>query len=224
MTIHMEDLLNSIMESFDRIDYIKAADIPNIDLYMDQVTTLMESRLKNTTRYPDQDKILTKTMINNYTKNNLLPPPLKKKYSREHVMILIFIYYYKGIMSISDIQTVLQPITERYFKKADGLTLEDIYEEVFSLEREQVEALKKDVMDKFTRAEKTFEKREDEEEDQSFLRFFAFISMLSFDVYVKRLLIEKLLDAYSAYVQTESGGAGKGKKGASQKEQEKEAD
>ena len=224
MTIHMEDLLNSIMESFDRIDYIKAADIPNIDLYMDQVTTLMESRLKNTTRYPDQDKILTKTMINNYTKNNLLPPPLKKKYSREHVMILIFIYYYKGIMSISDIQTVLQPITERYFKKADGLTLEDIYEEVFSLEREQVEALKKDVMDKFTRAEKTFEKREDEEEDQSFLRFFAFICMLSFDVYVKRLLIEKLLDAYSAYVQTESGGAGKGKKGASQKEQEEEAD
>ena len=224
MTIHMEDLLNSIMESFDRIDYIKAADIPNIDLYMDQVTTLMESRLKNTTRYPDQDKILTKTMINNYTKNNLLPPPLKKKYSREHVMILIFIYYYKGIMSISDIQTVLQPITERYFKKADGLTLEDIYEEVFSLEREQVEALKKDVMDKFIRAEKTFEKREDEEEDQSFLRFFAFICMLSFDVYVKRLLIEKLLDAYSAYVQTESGGAGKGKKGASQKEQEKEAD
>ena len=224
MTIHMEDLLNSIMESFDRIDYIKAADIPNIDLYMDQVTTLMESRLKNTTRYPDQDKILTKTMINNYTKNNLLPPPLKKKYSREHVMILIFIYYYKGIMSISDIQTVLQPITERYFKKADGLTLEDIYEEVFSLEREQVEKKKKDVMDKFTRAEKTFEKREDEEEDQSFLRFFAFICMLSFDVYVKRLLIEKLLDAYSAYVQTESGGAGKGKKGASQKEQEKEAD
>ena len=224
MTIHMGDLLNSIMESFDRIDYIKAADIPNIDLYMDQVTTLMESRLKNTTRYPDQDKILTKTMINNYTKNNLLPPPLKKKYSREHVMILIFIYYYKGIMSISDIQTVLQPITERYFKKADGLTLEDIYEEVFSLEREQVEALKKDVMDKFIRAEKTFEKREDEEEDQSFLRFFAFICMLSFDVYVKRLLIEKLLDAYSAYVQTESGGAGKGKKGASQKEQEKEAD
>ena len=221
MTIHMEDLLNSIMESFDRIDYIKAADIPNIDLYMDQVTTLMESRLKNTTRYPDQDKILTKTMINNYTKNNLLPPPLKKKYSREHVMVLIFIYYYKGIMSISDIQTVLQPITERYFKKTDGLTLEDIYEEVFNLEKEQVEALKRDVMDKFTRAEKTFEKKEDEEEDQSFLRFFAFICMLSFDVYVKKLLIDKLLDAC---MQTESGSAGKGKKGAFQKEQEKETE
>lgn len=215
----MEDLLNSIMESFDRIDYIKAADIPNIDLYMDQVTTLMESRLRSSARYPQQDKILTKTMINNYTKNNLLPPPLKKKYSREHVMILIFIYYFKGFMSISDIQTVLQPITERYFKKSDGLTLEDIYEEVFSLEKDQVEVLKKDVMDKFTRAQKTFEDNEDAEEDQAFLRFFAFICMLSFDVYVKKLLIEKLLDACT---QMGAGSAGKGRKTAPQKETEEE--
>ena len=219
MTIHMEDLLNSIMESFDRIDYIKAADIPNIDLYMDQLTTLMESRLRSSARYPQQDKILTKTMINNYTKNNLLPPPLKKKYSREHVMILIFIYYFKGFMSISDIQTVLQPITERYFKKSDGLTLEDIYEEVFSLEKDQVEVLKKDVMDKFTRAQKTFEDSEDAEEDQAFLRFFAFICMLSFDVYVKKLLIEKLLDACT---QMGAGSAGKGRKTAPQKETEEE--
>ena len=219
MTIHMEDLLNSIMESFDRIDYIKAADIPNIDLYMDQVTTLMESRLRSSARYPQQDKILTKTMINNYTKNNLLPPPLKKKYSREHVMILIFIYYFKGFMSISDIQTVLQPITERYFKKSDGLTLEDIYEEVFSLEKDQVEVLKKDVMDKFTRAQKTFEDSEDAEEDQACLRFFAFICMLSFDVYVKKLLIKKLLDACT---QVGAGSAGKGRKTAPQKETEEE--
>ena len=219
MTIHMEDLPNSIMESFDRIDYIKAADIPNIDLYMDQVTTLMESRLRSSARYPQQDKILTKTMINNYTKNNLLPPPLKKKYSREHVMILIFIYYFKGFMSISDIQTVLQPITERYFKKSDGLTLEDIYEEVFSLEKDQVEVLKKDVMDKFTRAQKTFEDNEDAEEDQAFLRFFAFICMLSFDVYVKKLLIEKLLDACT---QMGAGSAAKGRKTAPQKETEEE--
>ena len=216
MTIHMEDLLNSIMESFDRIDHIRSKDIPNIDLYMDQVTTLMQDRLKNTTRYPEQDKILTKTMINNYTKNNLLPPPLKKKYSREHVMILIFIYYFKGFMSINDIQTVLKPLTERYFGKTDGPALEDIYEEVFSLEKEQVEALKRDVMDKFRRAEKTFPDAGNGQEEQDFLRFFSFICMLSFDVYVKKLLIEKRLDAY---VQAETEGNGKGKKGAVQREE-----
>ena len=48
MTIDKDDLLNSIMESLDRIQHIKSEDIPGIDLYMDQVTTFMESRLKNT--------------------------------------------------------------------------------------------------------------------------------------------------------------------------------
>ena len=115
MTINIEDLLNSIQESLDRIEYIRAEDIPEIDLYMDQVTTFMESHLRNTTRDPASDKILTKTMINNYAKNNLLPPPSKKKYSRDHVLLLIFIYYYKGILSISDIQALLGPITDKFF-------------------------------------------------------------------------------------------------------------
>ena len=68
MTIDKDDLLNSILASISRIDYIKSEDIPNIDLYMDQVTSFMEKALKSTKRYPD-DKILTKTMINNYAKN-----------------------------------------------------------------------------------------------------------------------------------------------------------
>lgn len=96
MTISNKDLVNSILESLSRIEHINLEDIPDIDLYMDQVTTLMDSKLKATTRYPGEDKILTKTMINNYAKNDLLPPPVKKKYSKEHVLLLIFIYYYKG--------------------------------------------------------------------------------------------------------------------------------
>ena len=77
MTIDMNDLLNSILKSLSNIDYIRPEEIPNIDLYMDQVTTFMDKQLASTTRYED-DKILTKTMINNYTKNHLLPPPVKK--------------------------------------------------------------------------------------------------------------------------------------------------
>lgn len=78
MTIDTQNLIDSILESLDRIEYIKPKDIPNIDLYMDQVTTFMDSKLRKTTRNPDDDKILTKTMINNYAKNDLLPPPVKK--------------------------------------------------------------------------------------------------------------------------------------------------
>ena len=98
MTIDTNDPLNSILSSISRIDSIKPEDIPNIDLYMDQVTTSMEESLRATKRYTD-DKILTKTMINNYAKNNLLPPPVKKKYSREHVLVMIFIYYFKNMVN-----------------------------------------------------------------------------------------------------------------------------
>ncbi len=192
MHIDTKDLLNSILASFDRVDYIKASDVPNIDLYMDQVTTFMDSRLRKSARYPEQDKVMTKTMINNYAKNDLLPPPNKKKYSKEHILVLIFIYYYKGFLSIGDIQTLLQPITEKYFQTEKDFHIEDIYEEVFHLQKDQVEALKRNVMESYEKAEQTF--TEAPEEDRAFLQKFSFICLLSFDVYMKKLLIEKLID------------------------------
>lgn len=193
MTINKDDLLNSILESLDRIRHIEVEDIPNIDLYMDQVTTFMDEKLKNSLRNPGEDKILTKTMINNYAKNNLLPPPVKKKYSREQVILLIFIYYYKGILSINDIQTLLNPLTDRFFQK-EGFDLTDIYTEVFSLEEENVNRLKEDVIRKFQDAQATFQYAPEKEKD--FLQFFSLICTLSFDVYVKKLLIEKMLDEF----------------------------
>lgn len=192
MTINSDDLLNSILESLSRIDHIKAEDIPNIDLYMDQVTTFMDSRLRSSVRYPSEDKILTKTMINNYAKNDLLPAPVKKKYSKEHVLLLIFIYYYKGVMSINDIQTLLRPITDKYFQNDKDFKLEDIYNEVFTMEKAQIENLKEDVIHKYKLAENTFAGAP--EEDREFLRKFSFICLLGYDVYVKKLMIEKLVD------------------------------
>ena len=192
MTLNQNDLLNSIMESLSRIEHIKVDEIPNIDLYMDQVTTLMDTKLRATTRYPQEDKILTKTMINNYAKNDLLPPPVKKKYSKEHVLMLIFIYYFKGVLSINDIQTLLQPLAEKYFDKEGALCLKDIYEEVFSLEPAEIEVLKKDVAEKYETAQKSF--ADAQGEDAEFLRQFSFICMLSYDVYIKKLMIEKIID------------------------------
>lgn len=192
MTINTEDLLNSIMESLSRVEYIKPDDIPNIDLYMDQVTTFMDKRLRMSTRNPGEDKVLTKTMINNYAKNELLPPPVKKKYTKEHMLLLIFIYYYKNILSISDIQTLLKPITDKFFMAGSDFKLEDIYNEVFAMEPEQIDLLKKDVTEKYKLAETTFDGAP--KEDKEFLKRFSFIALLSLDVYVKKMLIEKLVD------------------------------
>ena len=192
MKIDTQNLIKSITESLEGLDYIKLDEIPGIDLYMDQVTTLMDKKLRSVTRYPQEDKILTKTMINNYAKNDLLPPPIKKKYSKEHVLVLIFIYYFKSILSISDIQTLLRPITDKYFQNGKDFGIKEIYEEVFRMEPNEIEVLKQDMMDKYEMAEKSFEGVPEGEAE--FLRQFSFICLLSYDVYIKKLIIEKMID------------------------------
>ena len=140
MTIDKNDLLNSILGSISRIDFIKSTDIPNIDLYMDQVTSFMEKELKSTKRN-DDDKVLTKTMINNYAKNDLLPAPAKKKYSKEHLLLLTLIYYFKNIISMKDIETLLKPITENYFQSEGDINIARIYDEVGAFEKERTKLL-----------------------------------------------------------------------------------
>lgn len=197
MDTNTKQFLSELLESLKKIDYVRPEDIPNIDLYMDQITTFMDSQLADFKRHED-DKVLTKTMINNYTKNDLLPPPEKKKYSKEHLLTLIFIYYFKSILSISDIQSILNPITDKYFDKTgeSNYRLEDIYKEVFGLEHEETINVMKDITKKFTIAQRTFP--DASEEDAELLRTFSFICMLSYDVYIKKALIEKMIDRAAA--------------------------
>ena len=193
MKLDTHDMIKSILDNISAIDHIKTADIPNIELYMDQVTTFMDSQMASSKRYPD-DKVLTKTMINNYAKNHLLPSPNKKKYSKEHVLMLIFIYYFKSFLSISDIQALLTPLADKYFQKNNGLNMEDLYNEVFGMEKEQVENLKKDLMEKYDTASESF--ADADEKDREFLTMFSFICLLSFDVYMKKQLIESIIDSF----------------------------
>ena len=131
-----EERLEEILTYLDSLSHIHSEEIPDIPLYMDQVTTFMDEHLKDVKRH-QEDKVLTKTMINNYAKNNLLPPPVKKKYSKDHMLMLIFIYYFKSVLAFNDIETLFAPITSRHFSGSTGtskLSLEDIYREVFTLE------------------------------------------------------------------------------------------
>ena len=101
---------------------LRSSDIPMIDLYVDQIINLVSDKLKaGSPRYHDRQ--LTKTMINNYAKNDLLPSPEKKRYSKEHVLLLTLIYYYKNVMPINDIKKLMAPITEAYFQGKGGKDL-----------------------------------------------------------------------------------------------------
>ena len=189
-----EELLQTILQSLEKVEYIKSEDIPNIDLYMDQVLTFMDRKLRSAVRPQTEDRVLTKTMINNYAKNDLLPPPVKKKYSKEHMFLLIFLYYFKNVLSISDIQKIFAPLTEMFFGgKSDDISLEDIYKEIFTMEKELTNNLTKDVVRRFRSSQEIFSEVTDEAESD-YLSRFAYICMLSFDVYIKKQLIERIID------------------------------
>ena len=89
-------------------------ELPEIDLYLDQVVNYLEKYLGQY-NVNKEDKIITKTMINNYVKQGIMPAPEKKKYSKSHVAYLIVICVLKQVYSISDIGKLIS-LTIQYFE------------------------------------------------------------------------------------------------------------
>ena len=196
-----KDKVIQIIRDLGVIDYVNPEDIPDIPLYMDQVTTFMDGQLADSKRSED-DKILTKTMINNYTKNNLLPPPLKKKYSKEHIYLLIYIYYLKNLLCINDIQDILNPLTDMFYKNENAETnLEEIYKGIVNMETQHSKYVTKDILMRYKDSKKAFASVSDPEQ-REFLEKFAYVSELSYDVYMKTTLIEKLIDGIFSKIPT----------------------
>ncbi len=86
---------------------LKNSDIPNIDLYMDQLISFFEEYLGSYKRDP-KEKILTKTMVNNYVKNGVMEKPHKRKYNRNQLESLFIVYHLKQVLSLQDIKSFFQ--------------------------------------------------------------------------------------------------------------------
>lgn len=143
----MEDIvenkeINKIIETLKLDEVIEPQSIPNLDLYMDQVITLFEEKLAHTKRN-EEDKLLTKTMINNYAKDKLLMPAKKKKYTREHIILMILLYEMKQILTISDIKTLFGIIVKE--DRVDAKKLEEIYQIYLTLKKKGIDDFKEQV-------------------------------------------------------------------------------
>lgn len=183
-----EDLINQVLEE---IESFNIDDIPNIDLYMDQVTTYLNGKF-NTSKRHDDDKLLTKTMINNYAKSRLLPPPEKKKYSKDHMIILILIFFFKNVISINDIQTIVTPLLKDYYNNDDiPNSLEDVTNAF--LNHVQKSDLIEPLIKEFKNSQNIF--GDLESSDRESIETIGLIATLSYDMYIRKRLIEKLIDS-----------------------------
>ena len=104
-------------------------DLPDIELYMDQVITLMGKYFEKFSS--KEEALLTPSMINNYVKNNIIPAPVKKKYSRTHLFRLIIICVMKQVLPINDIGALIETMLKTR-SEAEVLNLfSEQYEEEF---------------------------------------------------------------------------------------------
>lgn len=210
-----KDSLKKQIREWIKLGYIVPEDIPSIELYMDQVTTFMDKYLAQNKR-TDDDKTLTKTMINNYTKNELLPPPNKKRYSKDHIIILIYIYYLKNVVSISDIQTMMKPLLDNYYDNPDaGHKLSDIYESLYKLVQHQYFNTENSIVKSFELSERDYPGSEDK-----YLKNLTFLSLLGYDIFMKKKLMEHIIDDMAKEAEAEK--ASEEAKGKAAKKEDKE--
>nr|WP_206773208.1 DUF1836 domain-containing protein [Bacillus cereus group sp. N6] len=165
---------------------ITLEDIPNVDLYVDQVVQLFENTYSDTTR-TDDEKVLTKTMINNYAKGKLFIPIKNKKYSKEHMILISLIYQLKGALSINDIKSSLENINESLLND-DSFELNTLYKDYLSLTEKNVESFTQDVNNLVSEVSEISSLEDPNLE--KFLLLTSFVSMSN----MYRRLAEKLID------------------------------
>jgi hypothetical protein len=173
---------------------ISINDIPDIELYMDQVTTFMDSKLAYHKRTL-KDKILTKTMINNYTKSKILLPSKNKKYNRQHMILLILIYYLKQILSINDISTLFSPLFSNMASSKDGMNyLGSLYNSFLEIKENDSADLENWLSQKLKQIDAKVEDFPDESKETS--RILLTVLMLVSTANIQKRIAEKIIDDY----------------------------
>ena len=186
-----EEIFNEIKKQLLSIEYVNPDLIPNIDLYMDQVTTFMDKHLFSPDKSEDEH-IITKTMINNYAKSELIPPPVKKKYSKDHMLMLILIHYLKNFLSIGDINSLFKPIKENFINNSNEINLEYIYQEIFNEYNKQLPDFMQALDKKYNASKSSFIGLPDEQAQT--LQLFSLVCSISLDIYIQKYVVESLIE------------------------------
>lgn len=186
---------NELMEKLKELNLqnqLVLDEIPELDLYMDQVIQLFDSKFNDSKRNKD-DKALTKTMVNNYAKGKLLMSIKNKKYSKEHLILMSLIYNLKGGLSISDIKSSLNKIVKT-FESGEEYPIRELYTLYLKQYNEDLKDVEKTIEEKFNNIESIMidENIEDQEFQKNFLLLSSFINMSN----MYRRMGEKLIDEY----------------------------
>jgi hypothetical protein len=191
MTKDYEGFLQHILGEIKKTDYIHSENIPNIDLYMDQVTTFMDENLGLLKRHKD-NKTLTKTMINNYSKAEILPSSLKKKYSKDHMLLLVLIYYLKHTLSIPDIKSLIEPLRDMTDADPNSHNLETFFNTMTDAQIDHFDVFNEQILETVKISKDLYE----DQDDGEILSIISTVYLLSMQAAIQKYLATALIDKY----------------------------
>ena len=176
-----KQLMQQVIEEVLRDADLRSQDIPAIDLYLDQILSLVADNRATASSYY-QDKPLTKTMVNNYSKDGLIKPVKGKKYAKEHIVQMLLVYALKSSMSIGEIKRMLTGVDDsENFTDGDLIACYDRYLD----QKEDVRDMSRDVVERLLREQSLAI-----EDDRDFLVFLlSLIALSSYTNGIARALI-----------------------------------
>ena len=185
---------NEILSALNEIkldDYMELSKIPDIDLYMDQIITLFDKNLGDNKR-TEEDKLLTKTMINNYAKDKLLMAPDKKKYTKEHIILMCIIYNLKQSLSIQDIKKLFNPMIANFededLKEDEKEKLSKLYESFYEIKKNEIDYNLKNIEEKINNINNM--------ESDDYGKVFITVLILIYSANIQRKLAERMIDKF----------------------------
>ncbi len=189
-----EEFIKNTVEEYVAKGRIDADAFPDMEIYMDQAETFLNKEL-GIYKKSEKDKVITKTMIGNYVKHNMLPRPVNKKYSKDHLILLTLIFYLKGTFQMEEIEKIFKPLIDNYNSEFDDkIDLPALYEGIIGVQQAECEALAQSVGGMIKESKRRL--RETELSDDDMLELFMLIVNLSLKADAQKFLAHKLLREY----------------------------
>jgi hypothetical protein len=189
-----EEFVKNMLEDYISGGKISGNDFPDMEIYMDQAETFLNRELA-IYKKSEKDKVITKTMIGNYVKHNMLPRPVNKKYSKDHMILLTLIFYLKGTFQMEEIEKIVKPLIENYNSEFDEkIDMTALYNGILAVQEKEQELLAQSINGMIE--ESKHQLKETELSDDDMLELFMLIVNLSMKADAQKFLAHKLLQEY----------------------------
>ena len=187
-----EQFAEKIAQEYQKKGLAEGKSIPGIDLYIDQMVSCLNSELSLYAK--DGEGPITKGIVSNYTKHKMIPRPEGKRYTRDHCIFMLLVYYLKGCFSMDQIQRLMKPLLSNYDSDwDDSVDIQAYYAKIVEEVREAEAGLTQELQEDMKDIKKFLA---DKGSDDDISEIILLITTLIMRSNGERFLAEKLLDEY----------------------------